>query len=103
MLKAYNKIEELDKETLASDPEFLEDASLFLREREGLSPTASPDEVYNSFMEHMRFQDVNEVSALRDLEYAQNSDLDGKQRFGRMIDAWFPVVQCTTKTNPYYV
>ena len=88
MLKAYNKIEELDKETLASDPEFLEDASLFLREREGLSPTASPDEVYNSFMEHMRFQDVNEVTALRDLEYAQNSDLEGKQRFGRLIDAY---------------
>lgn len=88
MLKAYNKIEELDKETLASDPEFLEDASLFLREREGLSPTASPDEVYDAFMEHMRFQDVNEVTALRDLEYAQNSDLEGKQRFGRLIDAY---------------
>ena len=49
MLKAYNKIEELDKETLASDPEFLEDASLFLREREGLSPTASPDKVYDAY------------------------------------------------------
>jgi hypothetical protein len=88
MLKAYNKIDELDKDTLASDPEFLEDASLFLREREGLSPTASPEEVYDAFMEHMRYQDVNEITALRDLEYAQNANLEGKQRFGRLIDAY---------------
>lgn len=88
MLRNYNKIEELDKETLASDSEFIEDASLFLREREGLSATASPEEVYDAFMEHMRFQDVNEVTAIRDLEYAQNANLESKQRFGRLIDAY---------------
>ncbi len=88
MLKNYNQIEELDKETLASDPEFLQDASLFLRERENMDATASPEEVYDAFMEHMRYQDVNEVTAIRDLEYAQGADLEGKQRFGRLIDAY---------------
>lgn len=88
MLKQYNKLEELDEETLLNDPEFIDDAALFLRERESLDPTASAKEVYDAFMEHMRYQDVNEITAIRDLEYAQNADLEGKQRFGRLIDAY---------------
>ena len=88
MLKQYNKIEELDEETLLNDPEFIDDAALFLRERESIDPTATAKEVYDAFMEHMRYQDVNEITAIRDLEYAQNADLEGKQRFGRLIDAY---------------
>ena len=37
MLKDYNKIEELDQSTLASDMDFIEDASIFLSEREGVT------------------------------------------------------------------
>ena len=88
MLKNYNKIDELDQETLASDMDFIEDASLFLSERAGINKAMAPKEIYEEFMEHMRYQNVNEVTAIRDLEYAQNADLEGKQRFGRLIDAY---------------
>ena len=88
MLKNYNKIDELDQETLASDMDFIEDASLFLSERAGINKAMTPKEIYEEFMEHMRYQNVNEVTAIRDLEYAQNADLEGKQRFGRLIDAY---------------
>jgi hypothetical protein len=88
MLKDYNKIDELDQETLASDMEFIQDASIFLSERGGYNQDMTPVQVYEAFMEHMRYQDVNEVTAIRDLEYAQNANLEGKQRFGRLIDAY---------------
>lgn len=88
MLKAYNQIQDLDEETLASDEEFLSDAYTFLQEREGVQGILSPEEVYDRFMEHMRFHDTNEVTTLRDLEYAQNASLEGKQNFARLIDAY---------------
>lgn len=88
MLKAYNHIEELDKETLMSDDDFVSDASAFLRDRGGYEDLMTSDVVFDRFMEHMRFQDSNEVTAIRDLEYAQNTDLEGKQRFGRLMDAY---------------
>ncbi len=88
MLKAYNQIQDLDEETLASDKEFLSDAYMFLQERTGVEDVLSPEEVYDRFMEHMRFHDTNEVTTLRDLEYAQNASLEGKQNFARLIDAY---------------
>ncbi len=88
MLKAYNQIQDLDEETLASDPEFLADAYMFLNEREGVEGILAPEEVYDRFMEHMRFHDTNEVTTLRDLEYAQNASIEGKQNFARLIDAY---------------
>mgnify|MGYP003644391655 FL=1 len=88
MLKAYNQIQDLDEETLASDKEFLSDAYMFLQEREGVKGILAPEEVYDRFMEHMRFHDTNEVTTIRDLEYAQNASLEGKQNFARLIDAY---------------
>jgi len=88
MLKAYNQIQDLDEETLASDEEFLSDAYMFLQEREGVEGILAPEEVYDRFMEHMRFHDTNEVTTLRDLEYAQNASIEGKQNFARLIDAY---------------
>ena len=88
MLKAYNQIQDLDEETLASDEEFLSDAYMFLQEREGVKGVLAPEEVYDRFMEHMRFHDTNEVTTIRDLEYAQNASLEGKQNFARLIDAY---------------
>jgi len=42
------------------------------------------------FVEHMRFQGWNEVTAARDLNYVRNKDMDerGKQAFGRLIKTW---------------
>jgi hypothetical protein len=87
-LKPYNFKEELTEKDLVNDLDFLSDASMFLHERQGLDEVLSGQETYEKFMEHMRFQDVNEITALRDLEYAQNSELSGKHRFGRLIDAY---------------
>ena len=39
-------------------------------------------------MEHMRYSSVNEITALRDLEYAQNADLLERDKFGRLIDTF---------------
>jgi len=88
MLKSYNHIDELDKATLTDDDEFLEDAAAFLRERGGYDKPMSSGQIFDNFMEHMRFQDSNEITALRDLEYAQSANLEGKQRFGRLMDAY---------------
>ena len=87
-LKQYNFKEELTEEDLVNDLDFIDDASMFLHERQGLDKVLSRQETYEKFMEHMRFQDVNEITALRDLEYAQNSELSSKHRFGRLIDAY---------------
>lgn len=88
MFKAYNQIEDLDKETLASDDDFISDAVTFLEKRGGLSGEMSRQDIYENFMEHMRFHDVNEITTLRDLEYAQNADADAKAGFARLIDAY---------------
>lgn len=87
-LKQYNFKEELTEEDLVNDVDFIDDASMFLQERQGLDKTLTAQETYEKFMEHMRFHDVNEITALRDLEYAQNSELSSKHRFGRLIDAY---------------
>lgn len=95
MLKSYNQQKELNKDLLIEDEEFLNDASAFLRDRVGVKEVMSSSEIYEKFMEHMRFQDSNEITAIRDLEYAQNADLEGKQRFGRLIDAYDKVDDIT--------
>lgn len=88
MLKGYNKKDSITEEELLTDVDFIKDAGLFLRERDGIEEPLSAQDTYDKFMEHMRYQNVNEVTALRDLEYAQNSDLEGKQRFARLIDVY---------------
>lgn len=85
---AYNylKPEEQTKEVLITDNGFVDDAKTFLIKREGYSPEdlATPEDVYDAYMEHFRYQDVNEVTAIRDLQYAQNSNQEEKDRFARL-------------------
>tara|TARA_R110000796_G_scaffold71283_2_gene161663 strand:- start:1298 stop:4528 length:3231 start_codon:yes stop_codon:yes gene_type:complete len=88
MYKPYNEIEELDKDTLASDDDFIADAITFLEKRGNLKGEMTREDVYDNFMEHMRFHNVNEVTTIRDLEYAQNADAEGKKGFARLIDAY---------------
>ena len=88
MFRDYNKKETLTKEDLINDPDFYRDATKFLSERGGIKDALSPQDAYDAFMEHMRFHNVNEVTTLRDLEYAQNADLEGKLRFGNLLDAY---------------
>lgn len=88
MLKDYNKKDTITRDDLASDTDFIADATYFLRERNGEKGLMTNEEVIDKFMEHMRYQNVNEITALRDLEYAQNTDRQGKQTFARLIDAY---------------
>ena len=78
----------MSKEDLVNDSDFQNDALQFLIDRQGLEEALTNEEVYDRFMEHMRYHNVNEITTLRDLEYAQNSNLEGKLRFGSLIDAF---------------
>ena len=86
----YNQQEEIDKEKLIKDEQFLDDAAYFLAERGGYEADdlINPEDVYDKYMEHFRFQNVNEVTAINDMLYAQNADEQGKERMARLMDTY---------------
>tara|TARA_R110000868_G_scaffold78807_2_gene224478 strand:- start:639 stop:4052 length:3414 start_codon:yes stop_codon:yes gene_type:complete len=92
VLKDYNYYtkEDMNKEVLSQDEDFITDARKFLTERGSSSPDdmQSSGDVYDAFMEHFRYQDVNEVTAIRDYEYAQNGTQDQRANFGRVMDVY---------------
>lgn len=91
MAKLYNKYTKLNKDVLLEEDDFLEDASEFLMSREGYSPDQlkSRESVYDAFMEHFRVQNVNEVTALRDLDYVKfRASDDQKAQLGRLMDTY---------------
>ena len=61
----------LNKDSLTKNDSFVSDARVMLTERENydLSDLETPEQVYDQFMEHFRYQNVNEVTALLDLEH----------------------------------
>jgi len=78
----------LNKDFLINNAKFLEDAQIFLAERED-KDLSSPEEIYDAFMEHFRYQNVNEVTAARDLYYVNNqTDDEGRLRMGRLMDTY---------------
>jgi len=92
VLKDYNYYtkEDMNKEVLSQDEDFIADARKFLTERASSSPEdmQSGEDVYDAFMEHFRYQDVNEVTAIRDYEYAQNGTQEQRANFGRVMDVY---------------
>ena len=85
---AEQEEQKLDKEFLLNNQQFLDDAQMFLAEREDKEVT-EPEEIYDAFMEHFRYQNVNEATALRDLYYVNNqTDDEGVARFGRLMDTY---------------
>jgi hypothetical protein len=80
----------LNKENLMEDTDFIDDASAFLIEREGMGAEDldSKEKVYDAYMEHFRFQNVNEVTALRDMTYAQEGTDEQRARLGRLMDTY---------------
>lgn len=86
----YNQQEEINKEKLIKDEQFLDDATAFLIDRGGYDAEdlMSAENVYDNYMEHFRFQNVNEVTAVNDLLYAQNADDESKERFARLMDTY---------------
>lgn len=82
----YNK-EDMTKENLINNEKFIEDAKVMLGERENFF-SDNPEELYDRFMEHFRYQNVNEVTATRDLFYVQKADKSTKERFKRLMDTF---------------
>ena len=89
---SYNFLESENQnnEYLIENDDFIKDARGFLLKRGGYSAERLEDkqEVYEQFMEHFRYQNVNEVTAIRDLEYAQNASQEEKVQFARLIDLY---------------
>ena len=90
--KSYNFLssEDQNREVLEANNSFLTDAKQFLTKREGYSAEEldSSEKIYDAYMEHFRYQDVNEVTAIRDLEYAQNANAEEKEQFARLISLY---------------
>jgi len=82
----------LNKETLLQNDEFLSDARTFLIKRGGYSAddVRDKEDVYAGFLEHFRYQNVNEVTATRDLFYAQSDDTTDKEKegMGKLMDTF---------------
>ena len=89
---SYNFLESENQnnEYLIENKDFIDDARSFLTKRGGYSEERLQDkqEVYEQFMEHFRYQNVNEVTAIRDLEYASNANQEDKVEFARLIDLY---------------
>ena len=90
---SYNNLsaEELDREQLTNNIEFMNDASQFLADREDYY-SDNPDDIYDRYLEHFRYQNVNEVSAMRDLylaqDYQNKGDQDGLERMNRLMSTF---------------
>jgi len=86
----YNQQDKIDKDTLIKDNQFVDDASYFLIDREGYEPDEldTAEKVYDAYMEHFRYQNVNEATAIMDMQYAQNTDAQSKARMARLMDAY---------------
>ena len=77
---SYNNLsaDELTREQLKDNITFMNDASQFLADREDYY-SDNPEDIYDRYLEHFRYQNVNEVSAMRDLYLAQDYQNKGDQ------------------------
>ena len=76
---------------MLENEQFLDDAKNFLIERDGFSASEvqNKEDVYDAFMEHFRYQNVNELTAAKDLLYAQSeTDDEGRARMGRLMNTF---------------
>ena len=60
----YNLQEKIDKDKLLADNDFIKDASYFLVDRVGYEADdlSTKEDIYDAYMEHFRYQNVNEVT-----------------------------------------
>ena len=85
----YLDKENLSKKDLVEDGEFLSDAQSYLLKRTG-NYYESSDEIYDAWIEQSRISNVNEVSAIRDLNYVKSSEATDadKDQMGRLYVAY---------------
>ena len=86
---SYFQRDNLSKEDLLKDNEFLSDAQEYLVKRTDTF-YGSPEEIYNAWVEQNRVVNVNEVSAIKDYNYATSKDRteEEKDQMGRLYLAY---------------
>ena len=90
---SYNNLsaDELNREQLKDNITFMNDASQFLADREDYY-SDNPEDIYDRYLEHFRYQNVNEVSAMRDLylaqDYQNKGDQEGLERMNRLMSTF---------------
>lgn len=90
----YNTVQSL--EDLKEKPEFQDDLIRFFNGgRYNMTPQeieeAGVDGLYDKYVDHMRFQEVNEATALKDLFYVKDSNNQPREdieSFGRLVNSW---------------
>ena len=73
----------LKRQDLLRDQDFLKDAAEFLKGRTGREYDDN-EKLFEAFVEHMRIASVNEVTAIRDLNYVKKADQASKDQAGRL-------------------
>ena len=83
--------EDLTRENLINNFQFIRDASNFLADREDYY-SDDVEDIYDRYLEHFRYQNVNEVTAIRDMyqaqDYKRKGDDEGLARMGRLMDTF---------------
>ena len=83
----YYEQEKLTREAMLKDPEFLTDSYRYLLQRTGQRIT-DPEERIDELMEVMRVSQVNERSAVKNLNHARSANDEGKALMGKMFLAY---------------
>ena len=68
--------DQLNRENLINDVDFIYDAKQFLYDREDYQSDNNED-IYDRYLEHFRYQNVNEVTAVRAMYLAQEYEQQG--------------------------
>lgn len=83
----YNTAEQLDKEKLIRDDQFLDDASEFLRQRTG-NLYIDSEEIFENYLTHMRYHSSNDITPVRDLMFAQKANPEMKDKMARLFQTF---------------
>jgi len=91
----YEDVKDKSLEDLYEDVQFQNDLITFFKSRYNYTDEelveAGGKKLYSEFAEHMRWQEVNEATALRDLWFVKdtrNNSEDDIAAFGRLMKAW---------------
>lgn len=83
----YAKDNELTREDLIADEDFIIDAGDYLAKR-GALDSEDPNEIYDAFMEQMRYHTVNELDTVSDLMYAQEANEQDREQMARLFETF---------------
>ena len=86
-MKNYFASANLSRTDLLRDRDFLKDAAAFMKGRTG-KEYEDDEDLYEAFVEHMRIATVNEITAVRDLNYIKKSNEVAKDQAGRLYIAF---------------